>query len=329
MRNIFSPYPYSVWKHFTLSYAERVRQLIGVESFDLIHCEWLPYARYLQYTPGVPGFVDLHNIETQILNRRAEHCSTHLAAYFFRMQARKMEQFEKSVLAGKAQCATVSETDRKQAVVLGARDAVVVENGVDLDFFQPAANAYSRPELLLIGSLDWFPNQDAAKWFMRDILPLVRAKIPDVVLTIVGRRPPQFLVQFAAAQAGVTLVGEVDDVRPYFDRAALVVVPLHVGGGTRIKILEAMAMGKAVVSTPVGAEGLFTVNDTCIRLADGAAAFAAAVIRLMNQAEERTRIGYEGRQMVTARYGWDRQAAVLDIAWKRAAGVVAPAEVTQ
>lgn len=330
--NVFSPYPYSVSKHFTSRYARRVRQLIASERFDLVHCEWLPYARYLEYAPELPSFVNLHNIEAQILHRRAGRCRSSLSACFFHMQARRMARFEKKVLAGRTRVCTVSEPDREQATAWGAQDAVVVENGVDLDFFRPPAIASSRLELLLMGSLDWFPNQDAAQWMVSDIFPLIRAEFPDATLTIVGRRPSESLRQLASTHAGVELIGEVEDVRPYLARAAVVAVPLHVGGGTRIKILEALAMGKAVVSTTVGAEGLLITDRDCIKLADEAAAFAATVNQLLRSAEERRRLGMAGRHLTEERYSWDRQADVLDSAWRKTAGaqrVAAPAEVSQ
>lgn len=320
LRNVFSPYPYSVGKHFTSRYGRRIRQLIAAERFDLVHCEWLPYARYLRYAPELPSFVSLHNIEAEILRRRADRCGSALAACFFKLQAGKMERFERSVLSSETRVAAVSARDCEQAGTWGARNSVVVENGVDLDFFRPSTVAPSRSELLLIGSLDWFPNQDAAEWMIRGILPRIRSRCADATLTVVGRRPSRALMKLASPHAGVKLIGEVEDVRPYLARAALVLVPLRVGGGTRIKILEAFGMGKAVVSTTIGAEGLPVMDGNCIKLADETENFAAAVIQLLGSEEERRRLGMAGRRLAEERYSWDRQADILDAAWQEAAG---------
>jgi glycosyltransferase involved in cell wall biosynthesis len=184
-----------------------------------------------------------------------------------------------------------------------ARTAVV-PNGVDLDFFRAGATPAVRAPttLLFFGAIDYHPNTDAMLFFAREVMPLLRSRVPRVRLCIVGRRPPEAVT--ALRGPDVEVAGAVEDVRPYLERAAVVIVPLRLGGGTRLKILEALAMGKAVVSTTLGAEGLDVVPDRDLLLADDPATFAAQIRRLLDDPELAARIGAAGRRVVEARYGW-------------------------
>ncbi|MGH9894881.1 MAG: glycosyltransferase family 4 protein [bacterium] len=155
--------------------------------------------------------------------------------------------------------------------------------------------------------MDWRPNQDAARYFVRAILPLLRQARPDLECTFVGRSPPVD-IQALGKTPGVHVTGTVHDVRPYVRRSAVYMVPLRIGGGSRLKILEALAMGRAVVSTSVGAEGLDVVHDRHIVLADDPRSFAKSVLRLLDDPERCRRLGVEGRRLVEQRYGWDALA---------------------
>ena len=166
--------------------------------------------------------------------------------------------------------------------------------------------------------MDWLPNEDAMTFFCRDVLPLIRARVPGVELTIVGREPTRG-VRNLAAQHGVAVTGRVDDVRPFVRDAAVYIVPLRIGGGTRLKIFEAMAMGKAVVSTAVGAEGLPVVHDRHLLIADDPQAFANATVRLLEDSSCRNRLGRAARDLVATRFDWAAVASELETALLHAA----------
>jgi glycosyltransferase involved in cell wall biosynthesis len=180
----------------------------------------------------------------------------------------------------------------------------VVPNGVDLEFFRPSPGSVSHePQtLLFFGAIDYYPNTDAMLFFLHDALPQLAARYPQLRLCIVGRKPPESIL--AQRSATVEVTGVVDDVRPWIDRADVVIVPLRIGGGTRLKILEAMAMGKAVVSTTLGAEGLDVVPERDLLIADDADGVVAQVGRLLDDPELGRRIGASARQFVASRYSW-------------------------
>ena len=152
--------------------------------------------------------------------------------------------------------------------------------------------------------MDWLPNEDAIRYYTEQILPIIRHSIPDATLTVVGRNPYPSLLELSRRDSSIIVTGRVDDVRPYMERAAAYVVPLRIGGGTRLKIFEAMAMEKAIVSTSVGAEGLPVTDGKELRIADTPQAFAASVVELLTESETAKRLGSEAGQVVRERFGW-------------------------
>lgn len=311
--NLASVYPYSVDKHYTARFHHKLRELLATERFDLIHCEWTPYARYLSGVE-VPTLVATHNIESQIWSRRAESSSNPVAKLFFGMQAAKMERFERKVLSAASAVTGVSIADAFQAAAWGARRTCVVDNGVDLEFFSPRGQGDGNRGVF-ISALDWFPNVDAIQYFADSILPHLSRLVPQFTTKVIGRKAPDSLKTFLQGRAGLEFVGEVPDTRPHLGESGIVIVPLRIGGGSRLKILEAFAMGKAVVSTTVGAEGLGVTHGKDILLADAPEDFAKAVAQLSESLELRTRLGLEGRALVERSYGWDALSHKAEQVW--------------
>jgi glycosyltransferase involved in cell wall biosynthesis len=319
--NVFSRYPYSVWKHYTRRYENRLRKVLRDNLFDLVHCECTVYARFLRVVDNLPTLVMAHNIESQILFRRAQQSRTIAERVFFGLQARRMEAFERESLRRADWVTVVTELDAEQVRAWGVQRASLVENGVDVDQFVPTEGKCDSDEVLFLAALDWYPNLDALDYLLKDIFPLVRQARPSARLRIVGRRPPAGLKERIACFPGAELVGEVADARRCLNQAAVVVVPLRIGGGSRIKILEALAMGKAVVSTSVGAEGLAVTDGMHLLLADAPSDFAARMVELLGSSEERFRLGENGRKLVVERYNWDQMARALEWAWEEVCGV--------
>jgi polysaccharide biosynthesis protein PslH len=324
--NMFSRFPYSVVKHYSSAFQQTYTTLLHQSNWNLIQCEWTPYARFTFPKSSVPVLIATHNVEAQIWKRRAQHASSLPAKTFFTLQARKMRKFEIEALLSADAVTAVSEPDAQTMREWGVGSVQVVPNGVDVDSYERASATEQDDELLSIASLDWFPNADALEYFANEILPIVRKERPAAVLRIVGRRPPEVLKQKLSGMPGIDFIGEVTDVRPYLKQASLVVVPLRIGGGSRLKILEALAAGKAVVSTTVGAEGLNLLqSEVCI--ADNPADFAREVVRLLGSRDSRRILGAAGRARVVKDYGWDRISSVLESVWLRAAKKQMPLEV--
>ena len=318
LANLFSAYPFSVSKHYSRRFQQALDELLYRDEWDLVQCEWTPYARFLSSlfsTEETPTLIATHNVEAQIWNRRAQHGRNIVEKLFFGLQKSKMERFERRALLQANAVTAVTLADVQTMQDWKVRDVTLVPNGVDTEFYLPTGEPENDNEILSVASLDWFPNADALEYFAHDIFPLIRQKRPNAVLRIVGRRPPEPLRKKLSGIAGIDFVGEVADVRPHVNRAAVIVVPLRIGGGSRLKILEALAAGKAVVSTSIGAEGLDLESGLHLLVADSPSDFAGRVLELLSSRDSRRRLGECGKKLVVQRYGWDDIACRLENAW--------------
>lgn len=318
LANLASSRPYSVDANCTRSLRGGLKQLAR-EDFDLWHFEWTPLAALGEEVAERPRVVVAHNIETLIWQRYAALERHPLKRRYIAEQARKFERFERHVLRSADRVVTVSGPDADLARRFGAQEPAVVDNGVDIARFEYRRPAGDANTVLFLGSLDWRPNQDAVGWLLESIWPEIRRQRPAATLSIVGRRPPRWLVDRSREADGVRLATDVPDVRPYLGAAAALIVPLRVGGGSRLKILEALAAGVPVVSTRVGAEGLHLVPGEHALLAEEPGALATAALRLLADEPLRKQLAAAGRQLVEARYDWDRLAERLESVWQETA----------
>jgi glycosyltransferase involved in cell wall biosynthesis len=322
LANLVSLWPYSVSRHHTRNFTRAIRSLIAKEPFDLVHCEWTPYASYITAVGRLPVLIMAHNIETTVWRRRAQHAPNLPERVFMASQAWKMARFEKRSFARAAHVAVVTEEEAQTARQWGARAVSLVSNGVDTEYLQPTGEAPEPDSLLFLGSLDWQPNRDALLYLLREILPKIQAANPRAKLRVVGRQPATKLREQVEDLSGVEWVGEVPDIRPHFARAIAVLVPLRIGGGSRIKILESMSMGKAVVATRIGAEGLDVVPGVHCLIADSPADFSRGVVQLLDNPERAAELGRNGRELVLRQYDWSRVAKILEQAWIETANAV-------
>jgi glycosyltransferase involved in cell wall biosynthesis len=318
MRNCFSAFPYSVTKHTTAAFRSKLQSMLRHERFDLVHCEWTPYAQYMTETAEFPFIIDAHNVETLIWKRRSANASNPAAKLFFSQQASKMRRFEKRVFA-QAQCvAAVSEAEAGTIGQWGATRAEVVHNGVDLEAFAPAYAGRSN-EFLFLGSLDWFPNQDAVSYLVKRLIPQIRQVRHDATFRVVGRRPSPELRRELDENNGVHLSADVDDVRPFLRSAAALIVPLRIGGGTRIKILEAMSSGCPVISSSIGCEGLEVRDGENVLLCNQEDEYITAAAHLLGDSQLSRKLGEAGRKLVEQRYSWNSAAERLESIWQSVA----------
>jgi len=309
--NLLSPLPYIVTSHHTQIYQKIVYDNLGKYCPDLVLCEWTPYANYVKDLISIKKLISAHNIEADIWQRYHENETNLLRRWYIGKQWRKVECFEQDAMGWVDGALAVSDLDRSRLLQNNPNLPItVVPNGVDLDYFRPMAQPEQRQHVVFTGSMDWRPNQDAARYFVGEILPLLHRVRPEIECTFVGRSPPAD-IQALAAAPGVRITGTVDDVRPYVEGAAVYVVPLRIGGGSRLKILEALAMRRAVVSTSVGAEGLDVVSGRHVVLADDPGAFAESVLQLLDDPKRCLELAIEGRRLVERQYGWDALADKL------------------
>ena len=267
-----------------------------------------------------------HNVESLIWQRLWETETQALKRRFIGRQFRKFEHFERWAYSTFDCSIAVSDEDARLIRQRFAGKRVeVVDNGVATAHFEPSPYRQRDPKrLLFLGSLDWRPNLDAVKLLLNDIFPSVRAQEPGATLAIVGRKPADWLRQQALKQPGVELHADVADVRPFLAAAGLLVVPLRIGGGSRLKILEALSAGLPVVTSRVGVEGLHLEMGRHVTVVDGDKETARAILQLMKDPETARQQAELGRERILERYDWSGLADRLDEIWRETAGVAAP-----
>jgi glycosyltransferase involved in cell wall biosynthesis len=302
------------------TYGERLADWLTREPFDIVQIEGIELAPYLDVIdevwptsdrPDRPLIVfDDHNCE-YVLQRRTFLTDLYAparwpgAAYSF-VQWRRLLRYESRVCRRADRVLAVSEADaRALARLVPGLDVTVVPNGIDTRAYvpKPVESQAARHSLVFTGTMDFRPNVDAVLWFVKEVGPLIRAEVPDFHFFVVGQRPHRRLEPLRGDQS-VTVTGWVEDVRPYIAGAAVYVAPLRMGGGTRLKLLEAMAMSKPVVATPLGAEGYPVADGRELVLADTPTEFARAVIALLHSPARRTELGQNARAFVERRYDW-------------------------
>jgi sugar transferase (PEP-CTERM/EpsH1 system associated) len=312
-RNFFSTRPFAVEKYCRRIVQQQVRELISRERFDLVVCDFLVAAGVIPWEAPIPKLLFTHNVEAAIWKRLCNVTHNPIKRVAFEREWRTTKAFEAQVLHMADHVLTVSNTDRDSfSSTIAPERITIVPTGVNTDFFRSTGCAQRPRSLVFTGSMDWIPNEDGIVYFLRHILPLVRRSLPDTSLTIVGRSPSANLKREVARIQNVLLTGRVDDVRPYVDQAEVYIVPLRAGSGTRLKIFEAMALRKAIVSTTVGAEGLAVINNRHLLLADDSDEFASAVLRLLENAGLRNRIGSAARELVENKFSWTAAANTVD-----------------
>ena len=294
---------YTAFVYDSASLTARLGQLLQVRRFDLIHVDSLKLSRYLPLFRGVPVVCGHHNVESVLLQRRAQVERTPWRQAYLRHQARLMAREERrwcprcdlNILVSDADCTTLQRS-------VPEATCAVVPNGVDTDTFRPGPGRDHG--MVFVGESTWFPNRDGMQYFCDEILPRIRGTGEMTPVRWVGRASDALRRTYHDRYA-VELTGYAPDVRPHVRDAACYIVPLRVGGGTRLKILEAWAMGKAVVSTSVGCEGLAAEDGRNILIRDDPDGFAQAVQVVLHDPALRRQLGIEGRRTVERHYSWD------------------------
>ena len=308
VRSWLSSLPVDIWRCRIPPLRKAVARHLAAGEVDLCVVDYLAAAPNVAMNGPIPSILFTHNVEHMIWKRLCQVETRAWRRALLEVEWQKLRRYEAQACARAHRTVAVSEQDRAILAAHAPRARVdAVPTGVDTAYFQPNGSHESRGALVFFGSMDWFPNEDGIAHFVEAILPRVRARVPEVSVTVVGRNPSA-RVRRLAAVPGVRITGTVDDVRPYVAEAAVCVVPLRVGGGTRLKIFEALAMGKAVVSTSVGAEGLPMIPGRHFVQADDAESFADAVIALVEDPGRRRALGAAGRRLVEERYSWPQVA---------------------
>ena len=285
-----------------------VGSCLDTGGFDLCVADFLCALPNVPLDGPVPVLLFEHNVEHMIWKRLARTSRAWPQRVILENEWRRVRRYERRACGRVERTVTVSGGDRDLLRTMAPGGSIfAVPTGVDTQYFSPRPDIPERKEVIFVGSMDWYPNEDAMRWFAEHVLPTLRKRVPDVIVTVAGRNPSaKFTRDMQAHRVHVT--GTVADVREYMARAAVCMVPLRIGGGTRLKIFEGLAMGKATVTTSVGAEGLPLENGRDVLFADRPGDFAEQVAGLLLDTVRRKQLGDTGRKLVVGRYAWPRVA---------------------
>jgi glycosyltransferase involved in cell wall biosynthesis len=301
--NLLSPSPYAVSKFSNRSVRGQIASLLAEDRFDVAICDFLAASLNFPRQLKVPTVLFQHNVETSLWRRQAEYEANPLKRAAFFLEAAKMSRYERQAVNRFHHVIAVSDADRRLMCRMTESSRIsVVPTGVDLDQYQCAGDTHAEPNLVVFtGSMDWEANVDGVEYFCHEVWPLVLSKVPEARFRIVGRNPHKRVTALTSESIEVT--GSVPAVVEHLSAASVVVVPLRIGGGTRLKIFEAMAMGKAVISSSVGAEGLDINPGVDILLEDEPGGFAESLTRLLLNRTERRSLGEEAARQAS-QFSW-------------------------
>jgi len=308
LRNLFSPLPYPIACYRSRKLLEQVRRLAA--AVDLVVCDFLSSSINVPDGLPAPAVLFQHNVEAMIWQRHAMVPQHPLRRAYMRLQWHRMLRYEARACRRFAHVVAVSANDA-EIIRREYRVASVghVPTGVDLAYFSaPRAPARHGRELVFVGSMDWMPNEDGIRWFASEVFPRVQERLSGAHLTVVGRSPSAAMHELAARNADIEVTGTVADVRPYLERAAVSVVPLRIGGGTRLKIYELMAMGVPVVSTAIGAEGLPVRHGEHLLIADTVDEQVSAISTLLMDRAGAQVLAVSALRHVQEHCSWDTVA---------------------
>lgn len=307
IRNLFQSVPYRVARYDSAECSARIRDLMQRANIDLVHMDKTEFYSYAPLLPGKPIVCTNHNVESLLMKRRAQYEKTLARRFFAYLQYRRTERFERRALSATSAYVTCTALDRdhfQKQMGIATRSAVL-DNGVDLKSY-PRSEVVGSDYVLIIGaqSREATANFDATWFFIESIWPLLLEKCPTIRLKIVGRDPDVSVRALPQKYGNIDVVGFVPDERELLGGAAALLVPLRVGGGSRLKILTAMGMGRVVVSTSIGAEGIDCTDGVDVFIADDPVVFADRVAKVFTDAECQRTVGSAARALMERLYDW-------------------------
>ena len=308
----FSIYPVTMLNDFSLELEKAVLNELRANKYDLAICDFMQSTLNFRNVRNIPRILFQHNVEATISQRHLQRSRNPISKLFWWLQYRKMYYHEKTQCRLFDTVIAVSDADlHRMEQWYELSNVKTIPTGVDTDFYSMNGKTEMGKQIVFVGGMDWLPNNDAMYYFLERIFPIIQKEEPDVTFTIVGRNPSTQFKRFAQSYSNVKVTGWVEDTRPYISDSAVFLVPIRIGGGTRMKIYEGMAMGKAIVSTTIGAEGLPLQHAEHIFLVDDERDFANQVVTLLRDEKLRKQIGKQARQYVYDNFRWEKVADVF------------------
>lgn len=302
-KNLFNNTPLAIAKYQSEEMKNKITQMLNENHFDLVRIDHLHLAQYGIYFRNIPKILRMHNVESQFMKRYAQYQTNPLVKFYALLEANRLEMYIKKIWS-KFDCfLMVSQEDEKEFKKIAPQaNTKVIPIGVDTEYFRLTLSNLNSKQLMFCGSLEWQPNLDAVKFFIKEIFPLVRKEEPETKFLVIGKLPAATKIKQLNNTPGIILKGYVDDVRPYAAESAVFVVPLRIGSGIRVKILETMAQGIPIVSTSLGCEGLEVNHGEHLLIADKPEEFCQHIITLLRNPTLAQTLVRNARKLIEEKY---------------------------
>lgn len=312
--NLFSSIPYGISKYYSPVAKKKIYDLQKKNKYDIVHLDHLHtafYGVFIKNNFNLPVVLREHNIENMIMKRFYKNKKNIFVKFYAYLQYKKLYKYESNICEIFNQCLMITKNDEKIIKEMNPEiKTSVITAGVDTSYFHPIKIKEEEFSIISVASMDWLPNIEAIEWFCKEILPLVKNEIQAIKFYVVGINPPNSIKDLA--DNNVIVTGYLEDVREYIAKCQVFVVPLKTGSGIRIKILNSLAMGKAIVSTSIGCEGIDVTNGKDIYIADDKEEFAKKIIYLLKNKNERRKLGREGIKLIKEKYQWEKIAEQIE-----------------
>lgn len=310
--------PYNInWLKSSV-FTKALLEMLQAEEYDLVHMDTISLIPYYSHVQHIPTVLDHHNIESHMLLRRADNENNLLKKWYFRQEGLRLEKFEKQFCAQVSLNITCSEVDRQRLQEIVPSSWVEeVPNGVDVDYFKPDRSASQGKKLVFIGTLNWYPNIEAVRFLAHELWPVLKPAVPGISVDIIGAEPPEDIVRLSEKDKDFRVHGFVDDILPYMDKAAIYVCPIMDGGGTKLKVLDALAMEKALVAHEVACEGISLQDKKNVIFAQSVDEYVDAILLLLDDDELRQTMGRQARKLMEDKYAYAKVGANLSDLYER------------
>lgn len=305
-KSLFSTSSYSVNWLASDEMESAINQTVADRDINVIHFDTIGLAPYLKNTGDIPKVLNHHNIESHMMLRRVKSESNWLKKKYYYLEGIKLGKYERKVCPLFDKNITCSSLDSSRLIdICGKLDVEEIPNGVDVGYFKPDSDGVVPNSIVFAGGLNWYPNMAAMDYFASYVWPLLKEKYSSVIMDVIGQDPPEWLVRFSEKDRSFRVHGFVDDVRPFIRRAAVYVCPINDGGGTKLKVLDALAMGKALVAHPVSCEGIDVVDGESVLYAIEAEEYVDHIVKIFKDEKLRIKMGEAGRELVCDKYSYN------------------------
>jgi len=322
LHSLFTKDPYTIRWLNSRQYGTAVEKLVKSTKYDLVHFDTVSLVRYKRMVGKTPTVLDHHNVESHMMLRRAQNETNALKKWYFKQEGKRLERIEREFCPQFSLNVMCSQIDKNRLHKITPTSRIeVIPNGVDTDFFCPHAVQDHQRSIIFVGTLNWYPNIEAVRFIAFKIWPKLKVEVPGISVDIIGAHPPDDIRSIAAADKRFNVHGFVDDIRSNFEQAAVYVCPIRDGGGTKLKILDALAMQKAIVAHPIACEGIDVTDGKDVAFAEEPDDYVDLIKRLIDDNEARKNLGRNARKLAENHYSYKKIGESMSDLYAEIAGI--------